>query len=68
MNDTTYCHRHERLEHVEAVEATKPAPIEYANGTTGPGGIVCEVIATTETGCRLHFMGGPDWSLVDAER
>jgi hypothetical protein len=58
---TTWCRRHGQLETIDSVVLiradTVPSPHE---GTT----IACEVTAHTTEGCKVHFIGGPEWSLV----
>lgn len=70
MTDTTYCHRHERIEHVEAVAAAQRFQVFELDPITGERTIVdrfaCDVHATTTSGCKVHFIAGPDWR-IDAD-
>ena len=57
---TTYCPKHERLETVDEVREVKPFMVYEGAVKTERSG--CEVHATTYTGCKVFFIGGPRWT------
>ena len=60
MTWTTYCMRHEELELAGDVEKISTFIVHEANRPTGRS--ACEVWAITAAGCKVHFVGGPQWS------
>ncbi len=62
---TAWCAKHSQLETIEAVASVR---VDTVAGPHGGTTTACEVKATTTEGCRVHFVGGPDWSLVARPR
>ena len=61
---TTYCMKHDTLEQVETVTKVDTFMVER-QGIMWPertGASACDVRATTEAGCKVHFIGGPKWA------
>ena len=64
MTWTTYCMKHEALENVDEVIEVSSFMVEVAGilGPTRNGRAACEVRGVTDSGCKVHFIGGPKWS------
>ena len=58
---TTYCMKHDTLEIVDAV--TEVSTFVVYEGAVKTNRRACMVRGFTEAGCRVHFIGGPTWSL-----
>ena len=66
MTWTTYCQKHNTLETVDEVTEVAGFMVEERDWLTGlpkrNGRAACEVRGVTESGCKVHFIGGPKWS------
>jgi hypothetical protein len=62
MTDTTWCNQHERLEAVEDVEKVRQFMVH--RGRIKTDRMACEVHATTDSDCKVKFIGGPAWKLT----
>lgn len=65
MTHTTYCQKHDELEFVDEIVKTTPFLVERKNFLGLPertGASACEVQAVTDKGCKVHFIGGPQWN------
>ena len=60
MTRTTYCMKHDELELVGDVTKTSTFIVHRQNRPTGRS--ACEVWGITAAGCKVHFIGGPEWT------
>lgn len=65
MTWTTYCPKHEALEIVEDVTDVKAFMVEQSHWPLQPektGRTATEVRGVTDSGCKVHFIGGAKWN------
>ena len=62
---TAYCQKHASLELVGDVTSVSTFMVERRGLLGTPertGRSACEVRAITASGCKVHFIGGPQWT------